>query len=111
GSIAWIDDGGLLHVGPASAGAVPGPACYGKGGTDVTVTDAALVLGYVDPGFFLGGAIKLDTNAARAAVASRVSEPLGITVEDAALAVISIATENMVQAIVDITVAQGIDPR
>jgi N-methylhydantoinase A len=111
GSIAWLDDGGLLHVGPASAGAVPGPACYGKGGTDATVTDAALVLGYLDANFFLGGTIGLDAGAARAAVADGIAKPLGIAVEDAAVAIISVATESMVQAIVDITVAQGIDPR
>ena len=57
GSIAWVDDGGMLHLGPKSAGAVPGPACYGKGGTQPTVTDAAVALGYIDPDFFLGGAI------------------------------------------------------
>jgi N-methylhydantoinase A len=111
GSIAWLDDGGLLHVGPTSAGAVPGPACYGKGGTEPTVTDAALVLGYLDADFFLGGTIKLDVEAARMALAARVADPLGLAVEAAAVAVISVATENMVQAIVDITVAQGIDPR
>jgi N-methylhydantoinase A len=111
GSIAWLDDGGLLHVGPASAGAVPGPACYGNGGTEASVTDAALVLGYLDADFFLGGTIRLDAAAARAAVAARIAKPLGIAVEDAAVAVISVATENMVQAIVDITISQGIDPR
>jgi N-methylhydantoinase A len=111
GSIAWLDDGVLLHVGPVSAGAVPGPACYGKGGTEPTVTDGALVLGYLDADFFLGGTIKLDVAAARAALAVRIAEPLGLAIEDAAVAVISVATENMVQAIVDITVAQGIDPR
>jgi N-methylhydantoinase A len=111
GSIAWLDDGGLLHVGPASAGAVPGPACYSKSGIEPTVTDAALVLGYLDANFFLGGTIKLDVEAARAALAARIAGPLGIAVEDSAIAVISVATENMVQAIVDITIAQGIDPR
>ena len=65
GSIAWVDDGGLLHVGPESAGADPGPACYARGGVHPTVTDAALVLGYIDPGYFLGGAIALDVQAAR----------------------------------------------
>jgi N-methylhydantoinase A len=111
GSIAWIDGGGLLHVGPQSAGAVPGPACYGRGGSAPTVTDAALVLGYLDADFFLGGSIKLDAGTARSALAERVATPLNMTIEDAALAVIRIATENMVQAIVDITVSQGIDPR
>ncbi|MCB1435176.1 MAG: hydantoinase/oxoprolinase family protein, partial [Alphaproteobacteria bacterium] len=68
GSIAWIDGGGLLRVGPHSAGAMPGPVCYGRGGTQPTVTDAALVLGYVDPGYFLGGRMKLDLEAAAASI-------------------------------------------
>lgn len=111
GSIAWVDDGGMLHVGPQSAGAVPGPACYGQGGDKPTLTDAALTLGYLDPEFFLGGAMALDIEAARRAVDTDVAQPMGLSLEDAAAAVISIATENMVQAIVDITVNQGIDPR
>ena len=111
GSIAWVDDGGMLHVGPHSAGAVPGPACYGQGGEKPTVTDAALVLGYLDPTFFLGGAMELDINRARSAIVKKISDIMNLTPEEAALAIISIATENMVQAIVDITVNQGIDPR
>jgi len=111
GSIAWVDDGGMLHVGPHSAGAVPGPACYGQGGEKPTVTDAALVLGYLDPTFFLGGAMELDINRARSAIVKKISDVMNLTPEEAALAIISIATENMVQAIVDITVNQGIDPR
>jgi N-methylhydantoinase A len=111
GSIAWIDDGGMLHVGPQSAGSVPGPVCYGRGGEKPTVTDASVVLGYVDPDFFLGGSMPLDAAGARAAVESQVAGPLGVSVEEAALAILLVATENMVQAIVDITVNQGIDPR
>ena len=111
GSIAWVDEGGMLHVGPQSAGAVPGPACYGQGGDQPTVTDAALALGYLDPEFFLGGAMALDAEAGRAALDRGVAGPMGLALEDAAAAVISIATENMVQAIMDITVNQGIDPR
>ncbi len=111
GSIAWVDEGGMLHVGPQSAGAVPGPACYGQGGDKPTVTDAALVLGYLDPEFFLGGAMGLDIEGARAALDRDVAQPMGLSLEEAAAAVISIATENMVQAIMDITVNQGIDPR
>ncbi len=111
GSIAWLDDGGMLHVGPKSAGAMPGPVCYGQGGTKPTVTDASLVLGYIDPDFFLGGTMKLDALAAEAAIAREVAGPLGLTVDEAASAMIAIATENMVQAILDITVNQGIDPR
>ena len=111
GSVAWVDDGGMLHVGPQSAGAVPGPACYGQGGDKPTVTDAALALGYLDPAFFLGGAMALDIEAARRALDTDVAQPMGLSLEDAAAAVISVATENMVQAIMDITVNQGIDPR
>jgi N-methylhydantoinase A len=111
GSIAWIDEGGMLHVGPRSAGAVPGPVCYAHGGTRPTVTDAALTLGYIDPDFFLGGSMKLDLPAAQAAIARDVAEPLGLALDEAAAAMIAIATENMVQAILDITVNQGIDPR
>jgi N-methylhydantoinase A len=110
GSIAWVDNGGLLHVGPQSAGASPGPACYGRGGTRATLTDAALVLGFVDPDYFLGGTIRLDAEAGRAAVARDVAGPLGCSLEQAAAAVIELITENMVQAIADITVAQGVDP-
>lgn len=110
GSIAAVDSGGLLTVGPRSAGATPGPACYGKGGTEPTVTDCALVLGHLDPAHFLGGTIHLDVEAARAAVDRAVAKPLGLTTETAAASVIAIATENMVQAILDITVNQGIDP-
>ena len=111
GSIASIDSGGLLHVGPASAGAVPGPAAYGRGGTRATVTDAAVTLGYVDPAYFLGGAMRLDPDSARQAVEQNVAEPAGLPPAEAANAIITIATENMVQAILDITVKQGIDPR
>ena len=110
GSIAWVDDGGMLHVGPHSAGAVPGPACYDQGGSDPTVTDAALVLGYLDAEFFLGGSMGLDPSAARTALDAGVASPLGLSIEDAAIAIIEIATENMVQAIADITINQGIDP-
>lgn len=111
GSMAWIDDGGLLHVGPQSAGAVPGPVAYGRGGEVPTLTDACLVLGYIDPIFFLGGSMQLDQAAAEAALKRHVAEPLGLKVEEAALAIVKIATENMVQAIMDITVNQGIDPQ
>jgi N-methylhydantoinase A len=111
GSIAWLDPGGLLRVGPHSAGADPGPACYGRGGTLPTVTDCAVVLGYIDPAHFLGGRLTLDVDAARTAVQMHVAEPLGWTVEEAASAVLVIATENIVGAIREITIAQGIDPR
>jgi N-methylhydantoinase A len=110
GSIAWVDQGGLLHVGPISAGAVPGPAAYRRGGVRPTVTDAALVLGFVDPDFFLGGLMAMDTAAAEDALRRDVAGPLGKSLEEAAIAVIELATENMVQAIMDITVNQGVDP-
>lgn len=110
GSIAWVDDGGVLHVGPQSAGSVPGPVCYGAGGTEPTVSDAALVLGYIDPDYFLGGRIRLDLAASRRAIADKVAGPLGLSSEAAALAILDVWTENMVQAIADITVNQGIDP-
>lgn len=111
GSIAWVDRGGMLHVGPNSAGAVPGPVCYRQGGTQATVTDAAVAVGYIDPSYFLGGAMALDRAAAMAAVRTQVAEKLGFSVEDAAAAILSVMTENMVRAIEDITVNQGIDPR
>lgn len=111
GSIAWVDEGGLLRVGPASAGADPGPACYARGGRCPTVTDAAVALGYINPGYFLGGAIALDAQAARDALERDVGTRLGLSVEDAAIAVLRLATEHMVRAIEDITLGRGIDPR
>lgn len=110
GSIASVDAGGLLHVGPQSAGADPGPVCYGTGGTEPTLTDASVVLGYLDPAYFLGGTMKLDPVAAARAIEEKVARPLGIGLKDAAAAIVDVATENMVQAINDITVNQGIDP-
>ncbi|MFC7052031.1 hydantoinase/oxoprolinase family protein [Hansschlegelia quercus] len=109
GSIASVE-GGLLRVGPESARSDPGPVCYGRGGTRPTVTDAAVVLGYIDPNFFLGGQMGLAVEAARAAIESDVAIPLGLGVEDAALAIVDLATESMVHAIEDITVKQGVDP-
>jgi N-methylhydantoinase A len=111
GSIVWIDPGGLLRVGPHSAGADPGPACYGHGGTEPTITDAAVVLGWIDPDYFLGGRLPLDADAARAVVERGVAAPLGMDVHEAAYAALTIASENIVGAIREITIAQGIDPR
>ena len=111
GSIAWVDEGGLLHIGPQSAGAVPGPVCYGKGGVEPTVTDASVVLGWIDPDFFLGGNMSLDRDAPAKAIQSYVGDKLGFGLHEAAAAILSVATENMVHAIEDITVNQGIDPR
>jgi N-methylhydantoinase A len=110
GSIAWIDPGGLVHVGPQSAGADPGPACYGRGGTQPTITDAALLLGYLDGSNFLGGRLTLDRDAADDAFAP-LAQQLGMTVEEAADAALVIASENIVGAIREITISQGIDPR
>jgi N-methylhydantoinase A len=111
GSIAWIDAGGLLRVGPQSAGAQPGPACYGAGGTLPTVTDAAVLLGYLDPDYFLGGRMRLSAQAARDVVAREIAEPLGLDVESAAHAILTIANEHMVGAIREITINEGLDPR
>ncbi|MBK5232866.1 MAG: hydantoinase/oxoprolinase family protein [Thermoleophilia bacterium] len=111
GSIAWIDPGGLLRAGPQSAGADPGPACYGKGGTKPTVTDAAVVLGYIDPKYFLAGRIHLSSESAREAIQKEIAEPLNMSVEQAAHAILTLANEHMVSAISDITINEGIDPR
>ncbi|MBP2329271.1 N-methylhydantoinase A [Kibdelosporangium banguiense] len=110
GSIAWIDPGGLLRVGPESAGADPGPACYGRGGERPTVTDAAVVLGYIDPDFFLGGRMRIDVDAARRVLAPLAAE-LGESLERTAFGVITVASELMVLAIQDITISEGVDPR
>ena len=110
GSIAWIDPGGLLRVGPQSAGSVPGPACYGRGGTEPTVTDAAMVLGWIDPGYFNGGRLALDRAAAQAAVA-RLAADLGKSPDDTAAAIVIIANELMIKAITEITVNDGLNPR
>ncbi len=110
GSIASVDGGGLLHVGPRSAGATPGPVCYGAGGVHPTVTDACLVLGWIDPDYFLGGRMALQVEPARAAIARDVGDPLGLSVEDAAAAIVHLATEHMVRAIEEITLVQGVDP-
>ena len=110
GSIAWIDAGGLLQVGPESAGAAPGPACYGRGGGRPAVTDANLVLGRLQPDAFLGGAMTLDADAARQAVAT-IATPLGLDIEAAARGIVDIANEHMAQALRVISVQRGIDPR
>ncbi|MET3578157.1 N-methylhydantoinase A [Mesorhizobium robiniae] len=110
GSIASVDQGGLLHVGPRSAGAWPGPACYGNGNEDATVTDANVVLGIIDPDFFLGGRIKLDRKLAEAAV-QRIADRLGIDLLPAAHAIHTTSNHNMVAAIEEITIREGINPR
>jgi N-methylhydantoinase A len=111
GSIAHLDEGGLLGVGPQSAGAEPGPACYGRGGTEPTVTDADLLLGYLDPELFAGGELPLDAEAARRALAARVAEPLGLSVEQAAQGVYTLVNAAMANAVRFISVERGKDPR
>jgi len=111
GSIAWIDPGGALQVGPQSAGAHPGPACYGRGGEQPTVTDANLVLGYMGAGAFLGGRRTLDKERSFEALERFVATPLGLGVEEAAAGVYRIVTSNMVNAIRAVSVQRGIDPR
>jgi N-methylhydantoinase A len=109
GSIAYVDQGGLLRVGPRSAGAVPGPACYGRGGSEPTVTDAAFLLGMLGDGE-LAGDVRLDRAAAEQAVAP-LAEALGFTEEEVARGILTIANANMAGAIREITVEQGVDPR
>ena len=111
GSIAWIDQTGMLKVGPQSAGADPGPACYANGGDAPTVTDADLVLGWLNPEFFLGGKIPLNLAAAERAIRSRVAEPLAIDAVKAADGIVKIVNSHMVEALRLVTVARGEDPR
>jgi N-methylhydantoinase A len=111
GSIAWVDATGGLHVGPQSAGADPGPACYGKGNPDPVVTDADVVLGRINTQRFLGGAMGLDLAAARSAVEDRVAKPLGLTIEEAALGIATIADTNMSLSVRAVSVNKGVDPR
>lgn len=111
GSIAYLDPGGAFRVGPRSAGAVPGPACYGNGGTEPTVTDAQVVLGRLDPERFLGGDLTIDRSLAEHAIRTHIAEPLGMTVTEAALGILKIINNNMALAINANSVAKGIDPR
>src|SRR5881409_1137616 len=111
GSIAYVDSGGQFQVGPRSAGADPGPCCYGKGGGEPTATDCELVLGRIDPAGFLGGRLKLDAALAHRAVEAKLARPLGMSVEEAALAAIRILTHGIVQAIELNSVRRGYDPR
>jgi N-methylhydantoinase A len=110
GSIAWIDAGGLLRVGPQSAGSVPGPACYGRGGEFPTVTDAALVLGYIDPAYFNGGRLPLDPQAAHRVIAA-LAEMFGQTPDQLAASIMAIANELMIKAIGEVTLNDGVNPR
>ncbi|MEQ9572307.1 MAG: hydantoinase/oxoprolinase family protein, partial [Nitratireductor sp.] len=111
GSIAYLDPGGAFRVGPRSAGAVPGPACYGKGGTEPTVTDAQVVLGRLDPEQFLGGDIKIDAALSETAIRDHIAEPLGLSLDDAALGILKIVNNNMALAINANSMAKGVDPR
>jgi N-methylhydantoinase A len=111
GSILWIDAGGALQVGPMSAGAVPGPVCYGQGGTEPTVTDANLVLGYLNPTHLVGGALKIDAARSRAAIEDKIARPLGMSVEAAAHGAHLIAASNMIRALKAVSSERGRDPR
>ncbi len=111
GSIAWIDPGGALHVGPQSAGADPGPACYGRGGEEPTVTDANLVLGYLNPKNFLGGEMALDPELSREAIRRRVAEPMGLSLEEAAEGIVRVVNAEMIRGIRLVSVERGYDPR
>lgn len=111
GSIAWLDHRRGFRVGPQSAGASPGPACFGRGGTEPTVTDAHLVLGRLDPDNFLGGRMALDVAAARRVIEEKIAKPLGLSLYDAAEGILAIAETNMANAIRTKTVERGLDPR
>ena len=111
GSIAWVDSGGVLRVGPKSAGADPAPACYGKGGIEPTITDANLVLNRFDPDHFLGGEMKLDKKAAYSAIKEKCSDKLGLDVVEIALGIVEIANSAMVNALRRISLQRGYDPR
>ncbi|MFL5289663.1 MAG: hydantoinase B/oxoprolinase family protein, partial [Rhodopila sp.] len=111
GSIAWLDSAGTLRVGPESAGSEPGPACYGRGGERPTVTDASVVLGYLDPASFAGGSLRLEPERAHAAIRDHIAEPLGMSVEQAALGIHRVLNAQMAEAIRLISIGRGIDPR
>ena len=111
GSIAWLDDAGGLRVGPHSAGSSPGPACYGQGGHEPTVTDASVVLGLVNPAYFAGGTLALDPDAAHTAIRTRIAEPLGLSVEDAAAGIHQVLNAQMAEGIRLVSIGRGFDPR
>ena len=111
GSIAWIDAAGGLKVGPQSAGAAPGPACYASGGTEPTVTDANLIAGRIDPEYFLGSGIRLQRDKAAQAITERIAKPLGLTLEEAALGILTIVNFNMSLSVRAVSVEKGYDPR
>ncbi|MFD2252286.1 N-methylhydantoinase A [Pseudochelatococcus lubricantis] len=111
GSIGWIDDMGLLQMGPQSAGSDPGPACYGRGGTEPTTTDVNLALGYLNTQGLVGGRLPLDVARARAAIETRIAGPLGISLEQAAYGMFTIVNANMVNGIRRVSIERGYDPR
>ncbi len=111
GSIGWIDAMGVLNVGPLSAGASPGPACYMRGGSQPTVTDSNVALGYLNPQHLLGGRLQIDAKAARQAIATHLATPLGVSVEKAAYGIFSIVNNNMVNGIRRVSIERGYDPR
>lgn len=111
GSIAWIDAAGGLRVGPHSAGSEPGPACYARGGHEATVTDASIVLGYLDPEYFAGGTLQLDPDLSFSVIEQKIAKPLGLTVEKAALGIHSVVNAQMTEGIRLVSICQGYDPR
>ena len=111
GSIAWVDEGGALRVGPQSARAHPGPACYGFGGQEATVTDADVVLGYINPDSFLGGEMQLNADAAREAIETKVAQPLEMGLLEAASGIFRIVNNSMSNSVRQVSLAKGYDPR
>ncbi|MFQ5998476.1 MAG: hydantoinase/oxoprolinase family protein [Candidatus Bathyarchaeia archaeon] len=111
GSIAWLDKGGGLRVGPFSAAAEPGPVCYGQGGTEPTVTDANLVLGRINPDYFIGGEIKLDSEGARKAIKTKIADHFGMSLEEAASGILEILVANQARAVSHVSVQRGYDTR
>ena len=111
GSIAWLDAANGLRVGPHSAGSEPGPACYGRGGEEATVTDASMVLGYLDPAYFAGGSVRLEPERAHEVIRRRIAEPLGMSVERAALGIHRVVNAQMGEGIRLVSIRQGRDPR
>ena len=111
GSIAWIDAGGALQVGPQSAGAVPGPVCYSRGGIEPTVSDADVVLGYLNPEYITGGEMKLDVEAARDVIKQKIAKPLNLSIEEAAVGIVKVVNATMVKGLRIVSVEQGYDPR